>query len=126
MLILSLLLVFRAALRPYLAALLLLCLGRTLLPEAWVLTWHAHAHTTQEPAYAHQPTAGPRHLLFTTQHQHCHVEQFYNVPFAAGSMLVLPQPRWRPHYAAFYGARQPGRPQLVAPAATPRGPPAQA
>ncbi|MGI4834484.1 MAG: hypothetical protein ACRYFK_13595 [Janthinobacterium lividum] len=114
---------FRAALRPYLALLLLLCLGRTLLPEAWMLAWHPHAHTTQEPAYARQPTAGLRQLLFTTQHQHCHAEQFYNVPFALGSILVLPQPRRCPHYPAWRGARQLGHPRLVAPAATSRGPP---
>lgn len=114
---------FRVALRPYLAALLLLCLGRTLLPEAWVLAWHAHAHTTHEPAYARRPTLGPRQLLFTTQHQHCHIEQFYNVPFALGSIVVLPQPRRRRHYLAWRAAGQLRYPQLAAPRAHPRGPP---
>lgn len=117
--------VFRAALRPYLAVLLLLCLGRTLLPEAWVLAWHAHAHTTHEPAYARRPTAGPRQLLLTAPHQHCHAEQFYNVPFAPGSIAALPAPRWRPRYAGWPTARPVGRPRQATPRAYPRGPPAR-
>ncbi|NML65696.1 hypothetical protein HHL22_10815 [Hymenobacter sp. RP-2-7] len=116
--------VFRAALRPYFAALLLLCLGRTLLPETWVISWHAHAHTTHEPAYARRPAAGPPRLLFTTQHQHCHAEQFYNVPFALGSMAVLPQPRVRQLYLAWAVAGWPGYPPLDARRAQLRGPPA--
>lgn len=114
---------FRATLRPYVATLLLFCLGRTLLPEAWVLAWHAHAHTTHEPAYARRPVAGPRHLLFTTPHQHCHAEQFYNVPFALGSIVGLPQPRQRPHYPAWRAASQLAWAQPAAPSTHPRGPP---
>jgi hypothetical protein len=117
--------VFRATLRPYLALLLLLCLGRTLLPEAWVITWHAHAHTTDEPAFAAKSREAGR-LLFTTQHQHCHAEQFYNVPFALGSIMVLPQPRVRQLYSAWRVARWLGCPQLAALRAQLRGPPVAA
>lgn len=90
--------VFRSALRPYFALLLLLCLSRTLLPEAWVLALHPHPHTTQEAAHAASHKQ-PR-LLLTTRHQHCYAEQFYNVPFAANSKMLLPQPRRQPRYVA--------------------------
>lgn len=82
--------VTRAALRPALAWPLLLCLLRTLLPETRLLTWHQH--TTYEPAFAAKPREAGK-LLFTAQHQHCQAEQFYNVPFTLGSIVVLPQPR---------------------------------
>lgn len=77
-------LVFRSVLRPYFALLLLLCLGRTLLPEAWVIAWHPHRHTTHEAAYSTRHSRS--RLLLTAPHRHCHAEQFYNVPFVPGSM----------------------------------------
>gem|GEM_PF-701289 len=115
--------VSRAALRPALAWLLLLCLLRTLLPENWLLTWHHHQHTTYEPAFAAKPREAGK-LLFTAPHQHCHAEQFYNVPFALGSIVVLPQPRVRQLYSAWRVARWLGCPQLAALRAQLRGPPA--
>ncbi len=87
-------LVLRTVLRPYLALLLLLCLVRTLLPEAWVLTLHAHRHTT-EVAATHRP-AGKE--LLSPRHTHCHTEQFYNVPFQLALPVSLPQPRTSLHY----------------------------
>ncbi len=89
----------RLALRPYLALLLLLCLVRTLLPEAWILALHPHAHTTDEPAQA----LAFRHkgkTLISPKHQHCEVEQFYNVAFQAAAPMAVPQPRLALHYAA--------------------------
>ncbi|RZL13787.1 MAG: hypothetical protein EOO62_07215 [Hymenobacter sp.] len=86
--------VFRLALRPYLAFLLLLCLVRTLLPEAWVLALHSHGHTT-EVAASRRPTGQP---LASSQHTHCHAEQFYNTPFTAALPIRVPQPRLRTHY----------------------------
>ena len=84
--------VLRTVLRPYLALLLLLCLVRTLLPEAWVLALHTHEHTTEEPAFTkHQPMRGK--VLLTTKHTHCQTEQFYNVPFQAALPVGMPQPR---------------------------------
>lgn len=116
---------FRVALRPVLAWLLLLCLLRTLLPEAWLLTWHHHQHTRYEPAFAAKPrTASKPPLLFTVRHQHCHAEQFYNVPLALGSIVELPQPRLRPLPTARVPARWLGCPQLLALRAQLRGPPA--
>ncbi|MGI4873957.1 MAG: hypothetical protein ACRYFX_22585 [Janthinobacterium lividum] len=80
------------ALRPYVACLLLLCLGRTLLPEAWVLTLHTHTHTTEEPAFASSHRAQDREMV-TPRHTHCHVEQFYNVPFQVALPVAVPVPR---------------------------------
>jgi hypothetical protein len=87
--------VLRPLLRPYLALLLLLCLVRTLLPEAWVLALHRHNHTTTEIA---APRHRPGHDWLTPPHTHCHTEQFYNVPFVAALPVRLPQPRVRAIY----------------------------
>jgi hypothetical protein len=89
--------VLRLALRPYFALLLLLCLTRTLLPEAWILTLHSHEHTTEEPAFA-KPKRGPANTLFTAKHTHCQTEQFYNVPFAVVPPVVVPLPRLQLSY----------------------------
>ena len=86
--------VLRLALRPYLALLLLLCLVRTLLPEAWVLALHRHGHTT-ELAATRRPTGK---LVASPQHTHCHTEQFYNTPYAAALPVRMPLPRLRSHY----------------------------
>jgi len=83
------------SIRPYLALLLLLCLVRTLLPEAWVLALHRHDHTTTEAA---APRHRPGHDWLSPRHTHCHAEQFYNVPFAP----ALPVPLPRPHVRATY------------------------
>lgn len=109
--------------RSHLALLLLLCLTRTLLPEAWILALHAHAHTTAEPAHApafrHKGKA-----LLSAKHQHCGVEQFYNVPLQAGVPVVVPRPRVRPGYAQALtpGAERAVLGQLQRPTAL-RGPP---
>ncbi|MCC2547083.1 hypothetical protein LJY25_11545 [Hymenobacter sp. BT175] len=77
------------ALRSYIALLLLLCLTRTLLPEAWVLDLHAHSHTTEEPAQAPAfQTKGK--ALVSSQHQHCAVDHFYDVPFLPGAPVMIP------------------------------------
>jgi hypothetical protein len=81
--------VLRTVLRPYLALLLLLCLVRTLLPEAWVLALHAHSHTTEA---APTPRSTGKELL-SPRHTHCHVEQFYQVPFQTALPVSMPQPR---------------------------------
>lgn len=87
----------RLALRPYLALLLLLCLVRTLLPEAWVLALHTHAHTTEEPAFTKsRPVRGK--ITFTTKHTHCQTEQFYNMPFQAAPPVAMPLPRLMQRY----------------------------
>ncbi len=93
---------FRPVLRPYLAFLLLLCLVRTLLPEAWVLALHGHGHTT-ELAATRRPTGKE---LASPKHTHCHTEQFYNTPFAAALPLSLPQPRLRTRYQRLAVAAQ--------------------
>lgn len=87
------------ALRSRLALLLLLCLIRTLLPEAWVLALHPHAHTTHEPAAAPAFKRQGKALL-SAKHQHCEVEQFYNVAFQPAAPTAVPQPRRAPSYPA--------------------------
>ena len=87
------------ALRSYIALLLLLCLVRTLLPEAWVLALHAHAHTTVEPAHASAFRRTGKALL-SARHQHCPVEQFYHAAYHAEVPVAVPTPRVAPRYAA--------------------------
>lgn len=111
---------FRSALRPYFALLLLLCLGRTLLPEAWVLAWHPHRHTT------HESRLPKRQLLLTARHQHCHAEQFYNVPFLAGSIVRLPLRQLRARYLVRPVAQVRACPYPAPIAVGQRGPPARA
>lgn len=84
--------------RHLLVWLLLLCLGRTLVPEAWVLALHPHAHTTAEPAQAaaFQRTGK---ALISAQHQHCPVEQFYDVAYQGAVPVPMPCPRVAPRYA---------------------------
>ena len=113
-------------LRLPLAWLLLLCLVRTLLPEAWVLALHRHEHTTAEPAQ----TAAFRRTgkaLISAQHQHCPVERFYDVAYQGAVAVPMPRPRVAPRYAAA-PALPPVRPAageaLFARAL--RGPPARA
>ena len=87
------------ALRSRLALLLLLCLVRTLLPEAWMLALHGHAHTTEEPA--HTPAFERKgKALASARHQHCEVEQFYNAAFQMAAPVAVPRPRVAPRYAA--------------------------
>lgn len=107
------------SLRPSLALLLLLCLGRTLLPEAWVLALHRHAHTA-EVAAARRPT-GPE--VLSTQHTHCHADQFYNVPFAPALPVRLPQPRVRASYRPLALPAQPAALATLLRRTALRGPP---
>ena len=114
------------ALRSHLALFLLLCLTRTLLPEAWVLTLHAHAHTTVEPAYSSALDSKDK-ALFSAKHQHCEVEKFYNAAFCAAPPVTVPNPQAAIRYvgilapAAVRGVVG----QLIRPFAL-RGPPRQA
>ena len=88
----------RLLLRPYIALLLLLCLTRTLLPEAWILALHAHEHTTAEPAFAPRAKRQPGKALLTTKHTHCQTEQFYNVAYQPATLVAVPLPHRGPTY----------------------------
>ena len=89
----------RLPLRSYFALFLLLCLTRTLLPEAWVLALHRHEHTTEEPAFrAGKGRAGAGHAVLTPKHTHCQTEQFYNVPFQAAAPVAVPLPHLQLSY----------------------------
>jgi hypothetical protein len=66
-------------LRSRLALVLLLCFVRVLLPDAWVLALHQHAHTTEEPT---QATGWPKgKALVSAKHQHCDADQFFKSAF---------------------------------------------
>ena len=111
------------ALRSHIALLLLLCLVRTLLPEAWILALHPHAHTTEEPAQApafrHKGKA-----LASSQHKHCPVEELYNVPFLPGAPVVVPVPVARPCFATAPVPTVATAPWIARQPAQLRGPPA--
>ncbi|MBD2769239.1 hypothetical protein IC235_15210 [Hymenobacter sp. BT664] len=110
------------ALRSHIALLLLLCLTRTLLPEAWVLALHAHEHTNKEPAQ----TPAFRHkgkALASTQHKHCQVESLYNVPFLPSAPVVAPLPATRPRFATVPVPTVAIAPRITRGPAQPRGPP---
>ena len=62
-------------LRSRLALVLLLCFVRVLLPDAWVLALHQHAHTTEEPTQANGWPKGK--ALVSAKHQHCDADQFF-------------------------------------------------
>jgi len=80
-----------SALRSRIALLLLLCLTRTLVPEAWILALHAHEHTTEELAQAPAFRLKGKALI-GVRHQHCTVEHLYDVPFVPSAPVVLPRP----------------------------------
>ncbi|MBO2008475.1 hypothetical protein [Hymenobacter negativus] len=111
-----------SALRSHIALVLLLCLVRTLLPEAWVLALHSHEHTTEEPAQApafrHKGKA-----LVSKEHKHCQVEDFYNVPFVASAPVVVPVPVARPCFATMPVPTVATAPWIAREPAQLRGPP---
>ena len=119
----SLIFAFVSALRSHIALLLLLCLTRTLLPEAWMLELHAHAHTVDEPAQApafrHKGKA-----LVSAQHQHCQTEHFYNVPFLLSAPVAGPAPAVRPCFATAPVPTLAPAPWIARRPAQLRGPPA--
>lgn len=91
-----------------------------------MLALHRHEHTTVEPAQAAAFRRTGKALL-SVQHQHCPVEQFYNVAYQASGPVVVPGPRVAPRYAAA-PALPPMRPAAgeVLYARSLRGPPARA
>jgi hypothetical protein len=112
-----------SALRSHIALLLLLCLVRTLLPEAWVLATHGHQHTTEEPAQA----SAFRHkgkALASNEHKHCQVEDFYNVPFLVSAPVVMPVPTTRLCFATAPVPTVVTAPWIARQPALLRGPPA--
>jgi hypothetical protein len=111
-------------LRSRLALVLLLCFVRVLLPDAWVLALHQHAHTTEEPT---QATSWPKgKALVSAKHQHCDADQFFKSAFEpAPEAQVMPaEPQ---HFAAPVTAAVTAG-AATATFATPdlRGPPARA
>jgi hypothetical protein len=110
------------ALRSHIALLLLLCLTRTLLPEAWVLALHPHAHTTEEPAQAPVFVEKGKALV-SVMHQHCDVEQFYDVAYQAGAPVLVPAPTARAVFAELAVPAELGQPVAARCERVGRGPP---
>lgn len=114
-----------SGLRSHIALLLLLCLTRTLLPDAWVLAMHGHAHTIDEPAQApafrHKGKA-----LVSAGHQHCPVDNLYQVPFLVEAPVVVPTPVTRPCFALAPVPTVVTAPWITRQPAQLRGPPARA
>lgn len=112
------------ALRSYIALLLLLCLTRTLLPEAWILAMHSHQHTTDELVQ----TSGFRRqhqgkALLSAQHQHCQIEHLYDVPFVLSAPVAAPAPATRPCFATAAVPTVATAPWIARQPAQLRGPP---
>ena len=84
--------------RLYIAWLLLFSMLRVLLPESAVLALHAHRHTTAEPAHAAAFSRTGKALL-SSRHQHCAVEQFYDVAYQPAPPVLLPVPPVARRYA---------------------------
>ena len=110
-------------LRSRLALLLLLCFTRVLLPQAWELRLHDHAHTTHEPSVEVGPLHGK--TVLSAQHQHCPTDSFWHVPFQPATPPVLPTP-FRGYAAAAAPAPLAEWSATVPPAADSRGPPRRA
>jgi hypothetical protein len=110
--------------RQLLAWWLLLLLGRVLAPEAAVLTLHAHAHTTAEPAFAKAAHARPAKALLTPKHQHCHTDDLYQLPFALATPVELPAPVRQLAYATYRPQSPVCRQAHLLDGACLRGPPA--
>lgn len=114
-----------SALRSHIAVFLLLCLTRTLLPDAWILALHSHAHTTEEPAQA--PAFRQKgQALVSPEHQHCQAEHFYDVPFLLSAPVVVPQPAVRPCFATAPVPTVATAPWIARQPAQLRGPPSRA
>ena len=78
------------AFRSRLALVLLLCFVRVLLPDAWVLALHQHAHTTEEPTQAIGWPKGK--ALLSAKHQHCDADQFFKSAFEPAAALPIVEP----------------------------------
>ncbi|AMJ67377.1 hypothetical protein AXW84_19585 [Hymenobacter sp. PAMC 26628] len=65
---------------------------RVLLPEAWVLALHAHAHTTAEPARRASFSPAKGKALLSGQHRHCHEDSLYDAAFRPAAPVVVPVP----------------------------------
>ena len=67
----------------YIALFLLLLFIRVVAPESLLLAFHSHEHTEEASV--------PKHgkLNLDTKHQHCHVDQLFNAPFAPAQAVVL-------------------------------------
>ncbi|UOQ52341.1 hypothetical protein [Hymenobacter cellulosivorans] len=66
-------------------------LARVLTPEAALLRLHQHQHTEDAPVVVRTAKLGPQAML-SAKHQHCHVDNLYNAPFAPAAPVRLAEP----------------------------------
>ncbi|WP_345070511.1 hypothetical protein [Hymenobacter fastidiosus] len=111
-----------SAFRLQLSVLLLLLFGRVLAPEAWLLALHAHEHTREEPAQVAAAVRKGQPLL-TARHQHCHVDQLYDVPALRAGAVAVPEPGCRAVFVALVIPRTVALPVVAGCERAGRGPP---
>lgn len=102
---------------------LLLLLGRVMAPEAAVLSLHAHHHTVDVAHWSAERPARHPEAEVSPQHQHCHVEQLYDVAFQPALPPTVPLPRTSPRYPAYCQTVAPAPARHLLPGAALRGPP---
>lgn len=77
--------------RRNIAWLLIVLLARVLTPEAALLRLHGHQHTEDAPVVARTAKAGSQAML-SAEHQHCHIDNLYDAPFAPAGPVRLNEP----------------------------------
>ena len=101
---------------------LLVLLVRVLAPEAAVLRLHWHEHTETEPRVSLADQSSAKAVL-TARHQHCHVEQLYDMPFQPAQPVVVDQPVPLLAYAVYLPQAPVCRASHLLDGASLRGPP---
>ena len=102
---------------------LLALLLRVLMPEAALLSLHAHQHTNDEVATSRLAKSSGKAVL-SPKHQHCHAEQLYDAPFQPALPVVLTVPTRRPVYVRYRPQAPVCRASHLLDGASLRGPPA--
>ncbi|QMU29670.1 hypothetical protein [Adhaeribacter radiodurans] len=64
----------------YIAFFLLLLFVRVLAPETTVLAFHSHEHTEDSQGLG---------CKFEKKHQHCHIHDLFNAPFAPAQTIAI-------------------------------------
>ncbi|WP_045690666.1 hypothetical protein [Hymenobacter sp. AT01-02] len=87
-----------------------------------MLRLHAHQHTETDVVFQVEPREVAK-LLLSSQHQHCHVEQFYNVAFQPGAEVTVSTPVRVLVYASYRVRATVARTAHLLDGASLRGPP---
>jgi hypothetical protein len=95
---------------------------RVLMPEAALLSLHAHQHTHDEVTTSRTAKAHGKPVL-SPKHQHCHAEQLYDAPFQPAPPVVLTAPNRQPVYVRYRPQAPVCRASHLLDGASLRGPP---